>query len=366
MELSQWLYAPIYMYSVVILTLIYLSTIKTDVAAIIKGNKTALLALLLALAYTWFLGTRPGGVAFGDSYLYRHLFYIVNSGQVTGGMEEEGVYRWLMLFCGKFTDHRGFFLVCEAIYIIPMWMACRRLMPNNVLGALLFVIGAFSFYGYAVNGIRNGMATSLMLLAFTYIFGKKRDFIIGIVISIVAINIHRTAALPLGMALLSKFAIRDFRWAYMFWIASIVISLVAGGAVTGIFEAMGFDDRMTKYASNNTAMDMSQFSHTGFRWDFLLYSAMPIVLGYFVVIKQGVRDKTYMMLLNTYTLANAFWVMVIRAAFSNRFAYLSWFMYPIVLAYPLFRLEIWKNQGTVLRWVMFGNVAFNFIMYLIG
>ena len=105
------------------------------------------------------------------------------------------------------------------------------------------------------------------------------------------------------------------------------------------------------------------FSHTGFRWDFLLYSMMPIVLGYYVVIKRGIQDRTYTILLNTYTLANAFWVMVIRANYSNRFAYLSWFMYPIVLAYPLLRLDVWGDmQGKRLKQIMLAHIGFTWFM----
>ena len=90
---------------------------------------------------------------------------------------------------------------------------------------------------------------------------------------------------------------------------------------------------------------------------------MPIVLGYYVVIKRGIQDRTYTILLNTYTLANAFWVMVIRANYSNRFAYLSWFMYPIVLAYPLLRLDVWGDmQGKRLKQIMLAHIGFTWFM----
>ena len=90
---------------------------------------------------------------------------------------------------------------------------------------------------------------------------------------------------------------------------------------------------------------------------------MPILLGYYVVIKRGISNRTYLILLNTYTLANAFWVMVIRANFSNRFAYLSWFMFPIVLAYPLFKFNIWGiHQGKKASMIMLAHVAFTWFM----
>lgn len=155
------------------------------------------------------------------------------------------------------------------------------------------------------------------------------------------------------------FFIKSFKQAYSFWIVSIIISLVAGEFFSTFLVGLGFDDRL----SYLTTVTSNKFSRTGFRWDFLIYSMMPILLGYYVVIKRGIKDKTYLLLLNTYTIANAIWVMVIRANYSNRLAYLSWFMYPLVLAYPLFKLDIWgDSQGKIARSIMLAQVGFTWFM----
>ena len=108
------------------------------------------------------------------------------------------------------------------------------------------------------------------------------------------------------------------------------------------------------------------YTKTGFRWDFLLYSFMPILLGWYVIFKKKVINSTYQLLLGTYIFANAFWIMVIRAEFSNRFAYLSWFLYPIVLAYPLLKFKLWpKTQGQKTAMIMFAHLAFTLIMVFI-
>ena len=179
-------------------------------------------------------------------------------------------------------------------------------------------------------------------------------------LAFIAINIHRTTSLPLLMAFVASFGIKSFKVAYTFWIISILISLVAGSAITSLFVGLGFDDRVS-YLQTDASSEV--FSHTGFRWDFLLYSMMPIVLGYYIIMRRGIRNATYEFLLNTYTLSNAFWVMVIRANYTNRFAYLSWFMYPIVLAYPLLKMNVWdKRQGEALSLIMFMHAAFTWFM----
>lgn len=277
------------------------------------------------------------------------------------GPQDGGEWLWdnLMFRCSQIMNVNAFFTLIDIGYFgFTLW-ACRRLTPNNVLVSLMFCLGALSFYTYGTNGIRNGLACSMVLLYFSYIYGTRRNIATAFIIAFAAFNIHHTTALPILMSLVSLFCIRSFKWTYTFWILSILISLVAGGAVTSLFASLGFDDRL----SYLTTIDEDKFSRTGFRWDFLIYSMMPIVLGYYIVIRKGIRNNAYEFLLNTYTLSNAFWVMVIRANYSNRFAYLSWFMYPIVLAYPLLKLDIWgEAQGKRLKQIMLAHVGFTWFM----
>ena len=151
---------------------------------------------------------------------------------------------------------------------------------------------------------------------------------------------------------------------FIIWLLSIVVSLLMGDVVADFFANLGFDDRLNRYIMTEANEDL--FSSTGFRWDFLLYSAVPIVIGYYILVKKRTYNLTYLLLLGTYILTNSFWVMVIRAQYSNRFAYLSWFLYPIVICYPLLKLKIWpKTQGSKVAYTMVGHLAFTFIMYLI-
>ena len=66
----------------------------------------------------------------------------------------------------------------------------------------------------------------------------------------------------------------------------------------------------------------------GFRWDFLLYSAMAVVVGWYFVFKQNFEDEYYHWIYNTFLATNAIWVLVIRASYSNRLAQISWFIMP--------------------------------------
>ena len=132
--------------------------------------------------------------------------------------------------------------------------------------------------------------------------------------------------------------------------------------MSNFFAGLGFDDRMTQYI---TLDEMDQFSQVGFRWDFLIYSAAPIVMGWYICIYKQVSDNWYNVLVTVYCLCNAFWVMVIRSAFSNRFAYLSWFLYPIVIAYPLVNRKIREDQDGFTGWILLAYAMFSVFMWFV-
>lgn len=364
--IQPYLYPAVFLYSVIILTLFSLRKVGNTYEEIEEGqNNTFFYALIVCVVFSLWLGMRPPvSNLFGDTINYAEDYYMMQHGINNFKQGGEWIWNGLMYGCAQIMDVSEFFtLVSIGYFGFTLW-CCKRFTSNNVLISLLFFLGSLSFYSYGTNGIRNGLACSMTLVALSYLTtDEKKDKIIAAIIAFIAFNIHHTVGLPILMAVISYFFIKSFKQAYYFWIASILISLVAGGAVTSFFAGLGFDDRLSYLVSTQ---DSWKFSNMGFRWDFLIYSMMPIVLGYYIVIKRGIEDKTYIFLLNTYTLANAFWVMVIRASYSNRFAYLSWFIYPIVLAYPLLKLDIWgEEQGKYLKYIMLANVGFTWFMQII-
>lgn len=355
-------YSTVFLYAVIIMTFIVAYKLSSQNYQRIKhGDNNSQIALIITIIFALWIGLRPQHSVFGDSYYYGYLFDMMKVGRFIEG--PGGVNDWLWnLFsyeCSQIMDLSSYFTTVAIGYFVFTFLACRILVKNNVLAALLFMFGAFSFYSYGTNGIRNGLACSIALLAIALYSYRQKGIIITLLLAFIAVSIHKSTLLPLTSLLVSIYIVKSFKWAYSFWLLSIIISLISGNYLNTFFAGLGFDDRLS-YMTDQTP---DKFSHTGFRWDFLIYSMMPIVLGYYVVIKRGIYNRTYLILLNTYTIANAFWVMIIRANFSNRFAYLSWFMFPIVLAYPLFQFDIWGNsQGKRISQIMLAHVGFTWFM----
>jgi hypothetical protein len=63
-------------------------------------------------------------------------------------------------------------------------------------------------------------------------------------------------------------------------------------------------------------------------------------------------------------IANTFWILVIRANFSNRFAYLSWFLMAIVIAYPLLKVKFWDDHYKNVGRIFLAYYLFTYFMFL--
>ncbi len=326
-----------------------------ETKAFAYNNIASKVILLLMLCY---VGLRPiSGRYFADMATYAQTFYQFKNGMPINPEGDVG-FEIFLKFCSQIMSVEFFFLVCATIYILPLYLASKRWFPNYYIFSFILLLGSFSFWPYGTNGIRNGMATSLFVLGLSYVYKNNVKMILFLLLSVV---FHKSMMLPIS-ALIATFFLKDTSKYFIFWILSIFISLTMGSVIIQLFASLGFgDDRLTAYLSGQASA--GKFSSTGFRYDFLVYSAAPLGLAYFYVIKKGFQDKIYQHILHTYIVCNAFWIMVIRANFSNRFAYLSWFLMAFVVGYPLFKALFWKDQFKKIGIVLLVYYGFTYFMF---
>ena len=300
--------------------------------------------------------------------MYRHRWNITDAVLIDDyfNFNREWFFDFVMRLCKILVNDAQFwFVIVELFYVGCQLWACKRLLWENVWMAVAFVFFSFQFCAYGINGIRNGMACAIMMLAISFFCDRNKSaYVIGSLLFVLAMGCHRSVMIPMAALMVSIYVVKDIKKAIYIWLACIAASLVSGDFFQGFFGDMGLDDRMSDYSSVSERT-LSQFSHLGFRWDFLLYSAMPVWLAWFVQ-SRGIVDKTFTLLANTYIIANSFWVLICRVAFSNRFAYLSWFLYALVIAYAVIRIPIWKNQDNIAGKILIAHTAFTIFMFVIG
>lgn len=351
------LYYPVFVVLVLLITLFQSAKIYSfsDQQLLYGGYKINGIWLFCIL-FIVVVGLRPSSaLCFGDSEAYAWFYKDMQMGQAMYNEEGSDVLFYsFMYFCSQHVSVNIFFLIIEIGYVVPIIVFCKKIFTNNASLAMLFCLGAFSFFSYGTNGLRHGLASSLVLLAYCFWCSNKRvSRILSVIPAFVAYSIHGSIILPILVFLITYY-FSNTKLFMAFWVVSIAISLMAGGFITSIVPDLGYsDERLDKYLSSSVQQ---------FRYDFLLYSIVPIIFGYIAVVKKKVTDKIYLNLLNTYILCNAFWVLVIHAKYSNRFAYLSWFLYPIVLAYPLLKTHIWKRHARITSITLFVHIFFTLIM----
>lgn len=333
-----------------------------------EGSPIQAAALILTVFLIYMLGLRQITGDFGDTPAYYNNYRLMDPIYSAISLKTEWFWTNFAVFCRQIhLNPHEYFLAVEFIYIGGMFWCAWMLMRKNLWIAMLYFFTAFSFFSYGTNGIRNGMACSIEIVALCYLTdGSSAKRYFSFFLMFLALGTHRSTMLPSAAAIASLYFIKDTKNALRFWLVSIAISLVAGPMVTSFFASLGFDDRMSSYsvdAAESASADY--FSSTGFRWDFLLYSSFPVALIWYVTRYRRFTDQAYTVFANVYLLCNAFWIMVIRSSFSNRFAYLSWFLYPVVMTLPLLRMNLWKDQDRKTAIMLFLYSGFSFFMFFI-
>ncbi|MEP3836583.1 MAG: EpsG family protein [Algibacter sp.] len=311
---------------------------------------TGYILLVFSIIY---IGQRPPSHIFGDTINYYRTFLKYSNGASIGDVNDFGWHVFLKFMSGVSSIYT-FFTICAFIYIFPLYRISKEFFKEYWFYAFFMFIVSFSFWSYGVNGVRNGAACSLFLWGVSY----HKNKVVMACLFLLGTLFHKTVFLPI-FAFIITYYYNNPKTFLISWLACIPFSFILGGTFITLFSSLGFggDERLSGYLSGD-AMD-----NAGFRWDFIFHSAFAVFAAWYFIIKKGFKDKYYFQLVNTYLICNSFWILIITANFSNRFAYLSWFMMAIVIIYPLLKQKFFKNQHIMIGKVMLAYFSFTFLMY---
>lgn len=321
------------------------------------------IGLPLAIAIILFLAFRPltYKFGFGDTQGYAFFFELKKT-QSGIDLEAKDLGYEFITYLLRGFDVWTLFMIMGTLYVVPQFLAAKQLTPKHYGILFLIIVCSFSFWGYGVNGMRNGAALSLVMLGMV-----KRNVIWTPILFLCGLSFHGSAFLPISAYCLNF--IYSKSGVYMkVWCVCVVLSLFVSNFLTEILplEDLINDDRVGYLSNEFDSSNSDKFSATGYRWDFVLYSAIPILLGYRQISSGAVKDRIYKYLYNTYCTCNAFWLFTIYVPYNNRFAYLSWFLYPLIVTYPFLcrKDNITESNVQSVRNVIGITYLFTFIMWL--
>ena len=317
----------------------------------LRGNKFPVLGLILAVLCCWYVGVRPINKE-GDSYLYSTVYNLTLHHKLTVetamGNETEGFWAFVELSCLQARlSASQWFQIISAFYFVGFSIAIWKWMRRNFTSAFIFMISSMSFWAYATNGLRSGMAASLGTCALAFLTNAKsrKDLLsIGIAIALFFCSSLTHSSMWLFFAIAIMVWLKPTKKVtFYFWSVCLLLSPFISNLMLEQASTIFSDARLDYYSES----DMSVFSRTGWRWDFILYSAIPVIWSWYIINVRKLSDKTYLIISNVYVLCNSTWLLVNSVPYSNRFAYIGWCIYPFVLCYPLFKMNISKYQGAI-------------------
>lgn len=313
------LYQPLFLFVAVILTFVAVAN-RRDV----YDEEPIVPSVIMCFALICFLGFRPHSSVFGDTYNYATWFgmsYWTGFDMEAENLLFDNLYVWLG---DNFPDATPLFVIMAFINLVCTLITCRKLFPANTFLAFLVCLAAFSTFSYLTNGIKAGVAASLFLVSLAY----RDNLIVSIPFLLLSWGFHHSMQLPVAVYVLTLF-FKDSRWYFYGWLFCLFCAATHISFFQTLFAGMT-DDSGSSYLSSTEDWG----GKSGFRIDFVIYSAMPVLMGYYVIFKYELRDKLYEDMLHYYLAANGIWMLCMYGQYTNRIAYLSWFAYPFLIVYP--------------------------------
>lgn len=252
----------------------------------------------------------------------------------------------------------AFFLITAIVYLLGYYIFAKKFISAQYHFIFLYAcIISMSFFAYGINTIRAGFALSLFLIGIT----KHKNKLVFLLWGLAAVSMHKSIILPFLAFILTGFYDKPIVF-FRFWCIALILSFIN---VSFIYEF--FQSNLGSFDERSSYLDINAETHykTGFRVDFILYSFVPILFGLYYILKLKIRDIIYSRLFSSYLIVNAIWLLVIRMNFTDRFAYLSWFLIPFIILYPLITYRLALNQRKLVGIVLLGMISFTLLMNFI-
>lgn len=310
---------------------------------IFNSKKIEVFAFCYLLFLLLLLGSRPiGESGFMDSKMYIDWFLETVKAKQNIVLKDI-VFGYFVYFSTFITNVRGFFILCSFVSIFLLYKTSKIISNDKWFLFFICYISSLYYWNYNVYALRQGLATYLFLYAF---FIKNKY--IRIILLLLAIGTHKSIALPV-LLLVVSYLTRKNKLLFLFWLISIPISYFYGTFVEIFISKLISDPRSQYFLEVNKS---GYFSRLGFRWDMIFYSSIFIAIGYYNLFVKKIADAKYVNIVNFYTLTSIVFILIIRINHAHRFAYLSWFLAPLVVFYPYFDSKThyisYKNYSKIL------------------
>lgn len=231
-------------------------------------------ALILPIIFfTVFVALRK---TIGDTFYYMHSFNLMpDENPILIEHFFTSMFSFFQNIIRNMTDDPQWLIAFAAVFSIPVpLIILYRYCPRFEMAIFMFV--AFGYLGGAMNGMRQYMGASIVLLATRYLFSeKKTDFIKYAVIILLAYCMHNSAIIMLPL----YFVIRRRAWqvsSYLIVLGSAVGVVIFDAILPSFLSALE-QTSYANYSENGWFTSGVEGGSSIIRVIFIVY---PIVIAY--------------------------------------------------------------------------------------
>lgn len=284
------------------------TTVKINPRSVI--NTSACFVILLT--YAVIIGLRSVSVG-ADTITYRQIFDSPNPAIV-----EYGFYK-LTTTIKYFTSSFQLYLLCISIITSCLFFLSGRMLLNSrslFLFAMLLI--TFPFYGAITsNVIRQGLAISLVMLLFSLSRRRSDNTFIKLLGLVVGAIFHLPTALVMSTLLIS----RKYKPSVYIWFGFVGLSLMSPY----------YAEMFSRLVSGKYQIYLGSGIDyiTGFRWQFALFSFLPIVI--YILLNKFFNLAYSNQILSIYIWMNGLGLLFNFLPFYDRFLIPSWMLLPFLM-----------------------------------
>lgn len=316
----QEYYHYLIIFFVVLIFLIFLNYLK-------KNNRNVevnFVIFIFALFTVYYIGSRDLYVGV-DTIRYKNTF---EQYQSTSGffVRKDFFYDYLNYIIGKVTNFHGLLLINATLYIMGAWYGLKKIFKKDyILPFLIFLISPY-FINNGINVMRSGIATSIFIVGVALFYTKSKVWK-WLSLLLVSVLFHLSLLVPLTFFLITRYFNRT-KLIFFVWLTSIFLSVLNINIIASLLPFLDFiADRAGAYVETSEEQNS---------WvNFFIFGFFPVAFGIYNILILKYKDLFYKWLMNTYMLAHIPYIILISSEYASRLAFLSEFMMPILIMYPL-------------------------------
>ena len=232
------------------------------------------IAVILPIVfYTVFVALRK---TIGDTYFYMHSFNLMpDYNPVEIEYFFTGMFGFFQNIIRNMTDDPQWLIAFAAVFSIPVpLIILYKYCPRFEMAIFMFV--AFSYLGGAMNGMRQYMAASIVLLGTRYLFSeRKTDFKKYAVLVLLAYCMHNSAIIMLPI----YFVVRRKAWkatSYLMVVGSMVAVVIFDAILPQFLSAL----EQTSYSDYSENGWFTSGTEGGSSLIRVMFIAYPLIVAY--------------------------------------------------------------------------------------